>query len=67
MVQKTKGTAAKGAPANGEGQELHGDQEREDYAEHLARVTPDADQNKALLQARYKALHDADPENPDTH
>lgn len=39
--------------------------EREDYAEHLAKVTPDADRNKAALQARYRALHQ-DPDNPDT-
>jgi hypothetical protein len=36
----------------------------ESYAEHLARVTQDADHSKALLQARYRALHaiaDAQP------
>jgi hypothetical protein len=32
----------------------------ENYAEHLARVMPDADSSKALLKARYKALHDAE-------
>jgi hypothetical protein len=32
--------------------------DREDYAEHLARATPDADRNKALLKARYRALRD---------
>ncbi|MCB1688549.1 MAG: hypothetical protein KDI33_08690 [Halioglobus sp.] len=35
------------------------EQEREDYAEHLARVLPDADHSRALLQAHYKALHTA--------
>jgi hypothetical protein len=64
MVQKKTDIAAKGAPSP-EGSEA--DHEREDYAEHLARVTPDADRNKALLQARYKALHDAEPDNADSH
>ena len=34
-------------------------QEKENYAEHLARVIPDADHSKALLQAQYKTLHTA--------
>jgi len=34
-----------------------GRQASESYAEHLARVTQDADLSKALLQARYRALH----------
>lgn len=34
-----------------------GRQAGESYAEHLARVTQDADRSKALLQARYRALH----------
>jgi hypothetical protein len=33
------------------------EQEKENYAEHLARVIPDADHSKALLKAHYKALH----------
>jgi hypothetical protein len=37
-------------------------QANESYAEHLARVMPDADNSKALLQAHYKALHHADPD-----
>ena len=36
-----------------------GQQEKENYAEHLARVIADADHSKALLQAHYKALHSA--------
>lgn len=42
-------------------------QANESYAEHLARVMPDADNSKALLQAHYKALHHADPDYTDTH
>ena len=42
------------------GQEPPGDHAREDYAAHLARVTPDPEGNKALLLARYRALHDGD-------
>lgn len=34
-----------------------GRQTSEGYAQHLARLTPDADHSKALLQAHYKALH----------
>jgi hypothetical protein len=37
----------------------------ENYAEHLARVMPDADSSKALLKARYKALHDAEHDDTD--
>ena len=36
-------------------------QEKENYAEHLARVIPDADHSKALLQAHYKTLHTDQP------
>jgi hypothetical protein len=39
----------------------------ENYAEHLARVTPDPECSKALLKARYKALHDAEHSGTDTH
>ena len=38
-----------------------GEQEKENYAEHLARVIPDADHSKALLQAHYKALQSPQP------
>jgi hypothetical protein len=34
-----------------------GCQASEGYAQHLARLTPDADRSKDLLQAHYKALH----------
>jgi len=37
-----------------------GEPSTENYAEHLARVTPNADSSKALLKARYKARHDAE-------
>lgn len=37
----------------------------ENYAEHLARVTPDADSSKALLKARYKALHHPEDDHAD--
>ncbi len=36
----------------------------EAYAEHLARVTPDADCSRALLQANYRALHTAPKQTP---
>lgn len=41
-----------------------GRQTGEGYAEHLARVTQDADHSKALLQAHYRALHAAAGEDP---
>ena len=48
-----------------------GEPSTESYAEHLARVTPNADSSKALLKARYKARHDAeqdaDHNKTDTH
>jgi len=43
------------------GRPLHGN-----YAEHLARARADADRNKALLQAHYRALHDAEPSHSGT-
>jgi len=60
MEHKKIETGAPGVPAPGEGQESPGDHTREDYATHLARVTPAAEGNKALLLARYRALHDGD-------
>jgi hypothetical protein len=50
-----------------DGMAVQGNQAKENYAEHLARVTPDADHNKALLQAHYKALHNIDPDYTDHH
>lgn len=50
-----------------QGMDVMGEQANESYAEHLARVMPDADNSKALLQAHYKALHDANPDNTGTH
>ena len=38
----------------------------ESYAEHLARVQQDVDRSKSMLQAHYKALHAADPNNTDS-
>ncbi len=48
-----------------------GEPTTENFAEHLTRVTPNADSSKALLKARYKALHDVehdtDHDNTDSH
>jgi hypothetical protein len=41
-------------------------EETENYAEHLARVTPDANSSKALLQARFKELHDIEHDDTNT-
>jgi hypothetical protein len=41
--------------------EQPGLQDKENFAEHLARVIADADHSKAFLQAQYKALHSAPP------
>ncbi len=67
MADEKTNITAKSAHSPEQVEELHHDPDREDYAEHLARVTPDADRNKALLQARYRALHDEDPDHPDSH
>lgn len=64
MAWKTTPGEAQGAPVADDAPPAG--REREDFAGHLARVTSDADRNKALLQARYKALHDAYPEHPGT-
>lgn len=42
-------------------------QASEGYEQHLARLTPDADHSKALLQAHYKALHAVADSQGDTH
>jgi hypothetical protein len=55
------------APHEGAPGRTRGEAEREHYAEHLAKVTPDADHNKALLQARYRALHGAEQDSPEQH
>ena len=61
MTDETHDTLAEGAEAsNGQDNSEKSAGAKENYAEHLARATPDADQNKALLQARYKALHDTE-------
>lgn len=65
MARNHSDSEAQGAPPASEAPQ--GKHAREDYAGHLARVTPDADRNKALLQARYRALHDVDPDHPDSH
>jgi len=57
MDHKKNDNAVQGPPAPGAGREQSGNPAREDFAGHLARVTPDAEGNKALLQARYRALH----------
>lgn len=53
-------------PAHGNAQDGHrhlpsmpalGRHDGETYAEHLSRVTQDADYARALLQAHYRALH----------
>ncbi len=43
-----------------------GRQASEGYAQHLARLTPDAGYSKALLQAHYKALHAVADSQSDT-
>lgn len=53
-------------PTHGNEQDWHrhlpsmpamGRRDGESYAEHLSRVTQDADDARALLQAHYRALH----------
>jgi hypothetical protein len=58
MDHKRNENGAPGSPAPSKGQKSPGNHTREDYAAHLARVTPDAEGNRALLLARYRALHD---------
>ena len=60
MDHKKDENGAPGSPAPKEGQEPPDDHAREEYAAHLARVTPDAEGNKALLLARYRELHEGD-------
>jgi len=42
-----------------------GEPTTENFAEHLTRVTPNADSSKALLKARYKALHHPEDDHAD--
>jgi hypothetical protein len=57
MDHKKNESTVQGPPPPKEGRKQSGNHAREDYAGHLARVTPDAEGNKARLQARYRALH----------
>ena len=60
MEKKKNDNEVQGPSAPEEGQEPPGNHARGDYAAHLARVTPNAEFNKALLLARYRALRDGD-------